>query len=176
MGFKLLEVHGDTDFADLFQVFRAGFTNPGSPLWPLFTADYRPDPAHQEAALKETTQRMISWHRPDPTSHWLKVVDDSTGKILGGGRWALFEKGNPYDGHGDMEASWFPEGEPRELASDCLNQFLATSALHMNRPHACTLAIIFLPFPRPAQSYSSFFPSSGLNLRGNSISDYREKS
>ena len=137
MGLKLIEVQHDNEFNQLVRVFRAGFTNPGTKLWPLFTGDYRPDPALQEAALEETTQRLISWHRSDLTSHWLKVVDDSTGKVVGGGRWGLYETGNPYDGHGDVEASWWPEGEPRELATTCLNQFLATSAKHMNRPHAC---------------------------------------
>ena len=137
MGLTLLEVQNDNEFNELFIVFRAAFKDPGSPLWPLFTGDYRSDPANQAATLKESTQRFLSWHRSDPTGHWVKVVDDRSGEIVGGGRWVFYETGNPYDGHGDMEASWWPEGEPRELATTCLNQFLATSVKHMNRPHAC---------------------------------------
>ncbi len=137
MGLQVIEVQHDDEFEELFHVFRAAFTHPGSKLWPLFAGDYRPDPAHQDAALEETTQRMISWHRPDPTSHWVKVVDDTTGKVVGGGRWAFHETGNPYDGHGDVEAEWWPPGEPREMATSCLNQFLGTSKKLMNRPHAC---------------------------------------
>ena len=137
MGFQVREVQHDAEFDELFHVFRAGFQDPGTALWTLFAADYQPDPAHQDAALKETTERLISWHRLDLTSHWIKVVDESTGKVVGGGRWALYENGNPYDGHGDMEASWWPKGVPREVASGYLNQFLATSARLMNRPHAC---------------------------------------
>ena len=137
MGLKLLEVQEDDEFEELFRVFRAGFTNPGTRLWPLFTGDWTSDPAQREAALEESTHRFKSWHRADPTSHWLKVLEDSTGEVLGGGRWSLYETGNPYDGHGKLEASWWPEGKPRELATICLNQFLATSAKLMNKPHAC---------------------------------------
>lgn len=111
MGLELLEVQHDQRIQLARpRLPRAGFTDPGTKLWPMFTGDYRPDPALREAALDETTRRLISWHRSDPTSHWLKVV-------VGGGRWGLYGTGNPYDGHGDVEASWWLEGEPRELAS-----------------------------------------------------------
>ena len=90
---------------------------------------------------------MLSWHRADPTSHWIKVVDENTGAVVGGGRWALYEKeqGNPYEGHGGgVEASWWPEGTPRKVASGYLNEFLATSAKLMGRPHACEFfALLF---------------------------------
>ena len=134
---KLLEVQHDSEFAELIEVYRAGFTDPGTKLWPLFSGDYRPDPELQHAALEETTQRLRSYHRSDPTSHWLKVVDDSTGQVIGGGRWCFYETGNPYDGHGTREATWWPEGRPREVASFFMNQFWATRARHMDRPHAC---------------------------------------
>ncbi|MCJ1373894.1 hypothetical protein MMC20_005124 [Loxospora ochrophaea] len=133
---KLLEVQHDSEFAELIEVYRAGFTDPGTKLWPLFSGDYRPDPELQHAALEETTQRLRSYHRSDPTSHWLKVVDDSTGQVIGGGRWCFYETGNPYDGHGTREATWWPEGRPREVASFFMNQFWATRARHMDRPHA----------------------------------------
>lgn len=142
MDLRLFEVQRDDEFRELFYVFRAAFTDPGTKLWPLFTGDYRSDPSQREAALEEATQRFISWHRSDPTSHWLKVVDKGTGRIVGGGRWGLFDTENPYEGHDSMEAAWWPEGQPREFASICLNQFLATSAKHMNKPHACKFALL----------------------------------
>lgn len=137
MGLKLLGLREDEEFYELFRVWREGFTNPGTALWPMFTGDWKSDPNARAAALVESTQRLISWHRADPTSHWLKVVDDGTGDVLGGGRWSIYETGKPYDGHVEMEASWWPGGEPREIATICLNQFLATSARLMNKPHAC---------------------------------------
>lgn len=138
MGLTLQEVFQDSDFTELISCLRAVFTSPGTPLWPLSSADYRPDPALQQVTLEETTNRLLTWHQHDPTSHWLKIVDDESGKIVGGGRWALYENGsgNPYEGHGEMEATWFEEGDRRDLASGCLNQFLGTSARLMNRPHA----------------------------------------
>ena len=180
MGLKLREVQHDAEFTPLFHCFRAAFTSPGTALWPLFTADYRPDPALRQAALEETTRRLISWHRSDPTSHWLRVVDDTTGEVVGGGRWSLYQSGNPYDGHGEMEADWWPAGAPRTLASDCLNQFLSTSARHMNRPHACE----FLPNPHAqcirgkCLAYAEMMPSfeypvhaSGASSQGRRLGD-----
>ena len=142
MGFAVLEVQQSDEFDELFRVFRASFKDPGTTFWSLFTADYRPDPVHEEAALRKTTQRMISWHCLDPDSHWIKVVDESTGKVVGGGRWAFHETGNPYDEDGDTEATWWPEGKPREVATGYLNQFSATKAKHMNRPHAREFPVI----------------------------------
>ena len=86
--------------------------------------------------MSEWTTRAIFWHRADPTSHWLKVVDSETGAVLGGGRWSIYEA-NPYDHHEKLEATWWAEGAPRKVATECLDQFLATSAQHMNKPHAC---------------------------------------
>ncbi|KAK4985885.1 hypothetical protein LTR50_005674 [Elasticomyces elasticus] len=159
--FKLLEVEHDHEFEELFRVFRTAFTEPGTAMWPLFTADYRPDAALEEAALKETIERFISWHRSDPTSHWLKVIDEESGSVLGGGRWALYKTGNPYDGHGEMEASWWPDGEPRQLATTLLNQFLATSAKHMNKPHAF-LNILFTHPEYRRQGVGSLIMNWGL--------------
>lgn len=141
MGFKLLEVKNESEFPPLWAVFRDGFTNPGNALWPLFMGDWQPhDPAAREAALKESCARFVSWNLPDPTSTWLQVVDEETNEIVAGGRWGIHTEGNPYDGHGPMEATWWPEGEPRRLATKALNDFLATASKNSNHPHACKAA------------------------------------
>jgi len=134
MGLKLQEAKSDEEFRALFEVFRAGFTDPGTKLWPLFTAD-RPsnDQDTSKAVESEWMGRFMAWHRGDPTSTWLSVVDDN-GTVLGGGRWSIYET-SPYESDHKVEASWWPAGVPREIATDCLNQFLATSAEHMNKPH-----------------------------------------
>lgn len=138
MGYKLLEVKNQSEFPPLWAVFRDGFTNPGNALWPLFTGDWQPhDPAAREATLKESCARFVSWTLPDPTSTWLQVVDEDTNEIVAGGRWGIHTEGNPYDGHGPMEATWWPEGEPRRLATKALNDFLATASKNSNHPHAC---------------------------------------
>lgn len=105
MGLKLFEVQQDDEFKELFHVFRAGFTNPGTKLWPLFTADYRSDPALEETTLKETTPRLISWHDPTPpaTGSRSSMIALARYLVVAAGR---SETGNLYGGHGDMEASW----------------------------------------------------------------------
>ncbi|KAJ3951994.1 hypothetical protein N0V92_011578 [Colletotrichum tropicale] len=112
MGLVLLEVKTDEEFVPLIAALREGFANPDTAVWRLFMGDWRPDdPAAREGALAEATARMRAEHRADPTSTWLKVVDDETGQIVAGGRWSFFERGgpNPYDGHREVGATWFPE-------------------------------------------------------------------
>lgn len=137
MTFNLVEVKQDEEFLPLWLAFREGFTEPGNALWPLFMGDWRPDEASaRESALHESCSRFLSWHRADPTSTWLQVIDEDTGEIVAGGRWAIFTE-RPYDNHGHMEATWYPSGKPREVATKFLNQFLGTACRNANRPHAC---------------------------------------
>lgn len=140
MGYKLQEVKDEDEFGPVMAAFREGFSDPDSPLRRLFMGDWRPhDPAAREAALRESTARLWSWHRADPTSTWLKVVDEETGEVAAGGRWCIHERGaaNPYDGHEAITATWFPEGEPRDVATMLMNDFLASAAENVNRPHVC---------------------------------------
>ena len=52
------------------------------------------------------------------------------------------EQGNPYEGHGgEVEASWWPKGTPRKVASGYLNEFLVMRAKLMGRPHACEFSL-----------------------------------
>ncbi|KAF6818931.1 GNAT family protein [Colletotrichum sojae] len=137
MGLKLQEVKDDEEFGPLIAAFREGFSDPDSPLCRLFMGDWRPhDEAAREAALEESTTRLRAWHHADPTSTWLKVVDEETGDIAAGGKWCIHEKGrNPYDKVDKVEATWFPEGEPREVATMLMNDFLGSAAKNVNRPH-----------------------------------------
>ncbi|KAF6837874.1 GNAT family protein [Colletotrichum plurivorum] len=139
MGLKLQEVKDDDEFGPLIAAFREGFSDPDSPLCRLFMGDWRPhDEAAREAALQESTARLRAWHRADPTSTWLKVVDEETGEIAAGGKWCIHEKGrNPYDKVEKVEATWFPEGESREVATMLMNDFLGSAAKNVNRPHVC---------------------------------------
>ncbi|KAE9577267.1 hypothetical protein CGCF415_v001176 [Colletotrichum fructicola] len=148
MRLVLQEVKTDEEFVPLIAALREGFANPDTAVWRLFMGDWRPDdPAAREAALVEATERMRAEHRADPTSTWLKVIDDETGQIVAGGRWSFFERGgpNPYDGHREVEATWFPEGEPRWVASLLLNNFLERAVRNANRPHAFLNILFTIP-------------------------------
>lgn len=152
MGLKLIEVKDDEEFDELFQVWRAAFTNPGTKLWKLFTADGISN-VDSQPGRPEYVERFIAWHRVDPTSTWLKVIDDSNGMVLGGGRWSIY-RAKPYDTSQNADASWWPAGIQREIASQCLAQFLATSDELMNRPHVCkllgSLCIWYISTKQPA--------------------------
>ncbi|KAL2049334.1 hypothetical protein ABVK25_010431 [Lepraria finkii] len=86
-------------------VLRAGFTIPTTNLWPIFAADIDPIPQPQPPLSKN----LETWarHEHDQSSHWLKVVDEESSEVLGGGRCAVYKKRkeSPYDGHGAIEAS-----------------------------------------------------------------------
>lgn len=135
MGLKLLETECDKDFHESFGVFRAGFNHPGTRLCLLFTADHISDAQNDSEALEsEWMGHFKAWHRADPTSTWLRVVDENSGTVLGGGRWSIY-KTSPYENEHKVEASWWPAGLPWEIATDCLDQFRATSAKHIDKPH-----------------------------------------
>lgn len=140
MVLKLYELKEDHEFRPLVEAFRKGFIDPGHALWPLYTADLKPyNDAHVQEVLEECTQRFIEWHHHDPTSVWVKVVDEDTGEIAAGGRWSIYKTtgGNPYDDFPVFEASWFPGGDLRTVASKLINEFLASAVKHSNFPHAC---------------------------------------
>lgn len=141
MPFKLLKVREDAEFDELMSVWRTSFTKPLCKLWPLFTGDRTPlSISPNESMRLEYTNRFIAWHRSDPTSTWLKVIDEDTQKVVGGGRWSIYE-GNPYDVEGchKVEAVWWPEGGERAVASGLLARFLESAVVNMNRPHVCKL-------------------------------------
>jgi len=138
MGFKLIQVQEDEEFYELFQVYRAAFTNPGTKLWTLFTTEPISKIDSQKASHNATTgwaEYLIAAHRADPTSTWLKIIDESDGMVLGGGRW-LIDKDSFDTNPGRSNAAWWPAGTPRNIASECLTQFRGTRTEHMQRPHA----------------------------------------
>jgi len=59
---------------------------------------------------EETCARQLSWHKADPTGHWLYVVDTDTKEVVGGVQWNIHET-NPYaNGPPTLPAYRFPEG------------------------------------------------------------------
>ncbi|TDZ60739.1 hypothetical protein CTRI78_v004771 [Colletotrichum trifolii] len=148
MGFQLHKVETDSEFGPLIAAFREGFSVPDSALRRLFMGDWRPhDAVAQQAALEESTARMRDWHRADPTSTWLKVVDEESGDVVAGGRWCIHEpgRGNPYDEFEAVEATWFPEGEARRVASLLMGQFLGSAVRNANRPHVYLNILFTVP-------------------------------
>ena len=140
MSFNVTELTADGDFEELVRVEFASFEQPYSRLIRLFFPIFGDGPDARAASIKESVERQIHWHKEDPTSHWIKAVDDETGKIAGAAYWHVYKE-NPYATHSNEECTWYPPGEGREMANSLMGQFLTPRMKYMAKPHVCTLAI-----------------------------------
>ncbi|PCG88769.1 Acyl-CoA N-acyltransferase [Penicillium occitanis (nom. inval.)] len=96
MAFELAEVTSDGDFDELIPLlWRAYSAEPRvTPLSLTFPAD-DDSTAAREKQVAQCQAAMMHMHRSDATSHWLKVTNVATGKIIAGCRWHIHEK-DPY--------------------------------------------------------------------------------
>ncbi len=139
MHFETTEVSANSDFNELVRVEWDSYEQPYCRLLPLFFP-VRGEGSHARAeALEESVQRQLQWHHGDPTSHWIKVVETETGRIVGAAYWHIYEE-NPYATQSDEECTWYPPGEGREMANSLMGQFLTPRTKYMAKPHICMIA------------------------------------
>ena len=138
MGLQLHEVTADADFRDIIEVEWASFDRPVCRLRPLFFPILGSGEQARAAAIEEGIERQLAWHKSDPTSHWIKVVDDASEKVAGAACWHVYDS-NPYATESDEECTWWPEGEDREMANGLMAQFLTPRMKFMAKPHMCTV-------------------------------------
>ncbi|KAI5458830.1 hypothetical protein BGZ63DRAFT_52758 [Mariannaea sp. PMI_226] len=122
MPFQFLEVDIAKDFDDLIECQWVSYENPLQIFFRMFCPLRGNGPLARAESLQESVSLQLDWHKSDPTSHWVKVVDDN-GNIAGAGLWKVCAE-NPFakpDDHSN--AYWYPEGETREYVSQCLEQF-----------------------------------------------------
>lgn len=141
MGYKLYEVKEDSELAELSEVERESFENPECRLMELYFPLHGPigDDVLRQAAIKEATERQIAWRKADPTSTWVKVVDEDTGKLVGAALWHVYDQ-DPYaaaGGDDEHGCTWFEEGEQRDAANALIEQFFTTRMTYMRKPHVC---------------------------------------
>ncbi|MCJ1392772.1 hypothetical protein MMC18_005643 [Xylographa bjoerkii] len=134
MPFKLTELKEDAEFEELVKVEWASYEDPFCHLIRLFFPIYGQGSEVRAAALKESTERQIMWHRGDPSSRWIKVIDIETGRLAGAACWHLY-KSNPYAEPSEDECTWFPPGPDREMANDLMEQFMTPRMTYMGKPH-----------------------------------------
>lgn len=139
MPVEISEISADADFDELVRVEWAAYEEPYTKLIRLIFPIFGDGPEARAAALKESTERQVRWHRKDPTSHWIKAVDSTTGVIAGAACWHVY-KANPYGVPSGEECTWYPEGEGRELANSLMRQFIAPRMKYMAKPHICMTA------------------------------------
>ncbi len=111
MPLELRHVESDSEFNELVQCECESYEDPFNTFYLLLRPDRGCSPRGRDG-FKEFRDRQIAWHKNDPTSTWLKVVDTDIGdKIVGGACWNSFLE-NPYPQPIDhpLEATWWPEG------------------------------------------------------------------
>lgn len=137
MGLELSEIHADDEssFKELIECEWISFESPYNGFFQIYCPIIGTGPNVRQDWMKESTERQLSWHREDPTSTWLKVVDSDSGQIVGGAQWNVYLE-NPYpNGVEHTDAVWWPEGEGRKYASMALEQWYAPRGRRMNKAH-----------------------------------------
>ncbi|KAL8687268.1 MAG: hypothetical protein Q9218_006507 [Villophora microphyllina] len=134
-GLTLLEVKLDDDFPDLIECEWVSYETPYNGFFQLYCPTTGNGPNARAESMKESTERQLAWHKEDPTSIWLEVVDNESGKVVGAAQWNIHSS-NPYpNGIEDTDAFWWPDGEGRKFASMALEQWYAPRGQRMRKPH-----------------------------------------
>ncbi|GLA01933.1 hypothetical protein AnigIFM60653_001224 [Aspergillus niger] len=152
MPFKLTVVASDSEFDELVRCEFDAYENPQCNLKNLFFPIQGSSPTARDAAIQDAVKRQIHWHRSDPSSQWIKVIDVESGKIVGAACWHIYET-NPYTVTSDEECNWWPTGEARNIANALMGQFLVPRMTYMNKPHITnnpiTCSVLDICFTHP---------------------------
>lgn len=141
MPLEVADVNVEKDFDELVRVEWTSYEKPYCSLLRLFFPIHGSGAGARAAALKESAERQIGWHEGDPTSNWIKVVDNDTGKIAGAACWHIYKE-NPYATRSDVDCTWYPPGEGREMANSLMSQFLTPRKKYTAKPHICMIMIL----------------------------------
>ena len=133
MTFQLSDVNLDTEFGELIECQWLAHENPFQPFYGLFCPIYE---SGHEASMKESTSRFLSWARHDPHERWLKVVDEKTGRIVGGALYKVYE-GNPFAHESEEIVDWYPDDSRRDYVSQAIVQMDVPRMEMATRPQVC---------------------------------------
>lgn len=135
MALKLVEVVNDDEFNDIVRCEFDSYETPVCKLKDLFfPIKGEPTAENRDAAIKEAIARQTLWHRSDPSSLWIKVVDQENGKVAGAACWHIYDA-NPFAEPAEGECDWWPAGERRDMANTLMGQFLTPRMTWMAKPH-----------------------------------------
>ncbi|OKL57708.1 hypothetical protein UA08_06902 [Talaromyces atroroseus] len=125
MPLELHELSGDAEFPALVDGLWRGYDQPFNGFWEILKGPSK----------EECIARYQSWHKADPTSHWLYVTDSETNQVAGAMQWNIFET-NPYiNGPPSLPAYWWPEGTLKEIADQLFAGFFSGRPSRFGRPH-----------------------------------------
>lgn len=135
MPFKCIPFESDDDFYDMMPALWEAFENPFNSF--LRIVFYLGSTEERTQAIEAAADGTLSIHKATPGSNWLKVVDSTSGYLIGAANWILYES-NPYDSPQEpIVAVWWPEGDGRDYATNYLQQVSAHKRRFFNRPHVC---------------------------------------
>jgi hypothetical protein len=147
MTFQLSEVSSDSDFDQLIPLLWRSYATPCITLLPLLFPVENDSPQAHEKQVAQCKAVMMHMHHSDPSSHWLKVTDTTTGSVIAGCRWHVYDK-DPYSNAPEkpfVVTSW-PEGDCRKYAERCLGAIILPRKSRYRRPHlsmtSCDLEIL----------------------------------
>ncbi|KAF2140423.1 uncharacterized protein K452DRAFT_299766 [Aplosporella prunicola CBS 121167] len=135
--FEVSEVKSDAEFDAIIECEKASYSTPQNPMFDTWWMEhlFQSEPDPHAAAIRELSDRQLSWHKADPGSHWVKVTEKSTGKVVGASQWVVHDH-NPFEKPQEpMNAYWWPEGDGRKYASLYLNRMLELRPRIMSRPN-----------------------------------------
>ncbi|KAI1134394.1 hypothetical protein F5Y05DRAFT_398628 [Hypoxylon sp. FL0543] len=105
MALKLHELATDNELKAMVAVEHEAYDDPFNGFWEMLKC----------SSQDEFCARQLSWHRHDPSSHWLYVTDEETGDVVGGIQWNIYGT-DPYaKEQPPLTAYWFPEGPMRQV-------------------------------------------------------------
>lgn len=139
MALQLQDIDPETDFPQLAQCLLESYEDPLQRFLHILLPIHGTGVEAREAAIEEASERLKLWHTLDPSSHWQKMVDVGSGKIVGGASWQI-HKTNPFEDAHPMEATWFPDDSSRAFAEKALENFGYPRFKAAQRPHLCKLA------------------------------------
>jgi hypothetical protein len=102
MGFKLSALVSESEFEDLVRCEFDAYENPVCNLKQLFFPIQGSSTTARATAIEDAVKRQALWHKSDPTSKWIKVVDEESGQLVGAACWHVYEE-DPYKVESDEE-------------------------------------------------------------------------
>lgn len=120
MPFVVVELDLDADLSNMVQVEWTSYEQPYCRLIRLFLLIFGACLEARFAAFKGSMERQFHRHKGDSISHSIKAVDREKGTIAGAACWHVYEE-NPSATQSDVENTWYPPGEGREMANSLMS-------------------------------------------------------
>ncbi|CAI6093881.1 unnamed protein product [Clonostachys chloroleuca] len=115
---ELRAVDPKVDFPPLIQCQVDAYRDPPQKYTYIMLPVPQGEGEASRVAIQEAAKRFQLWDTDD-RSHWMKVIEVKTGRIVGGSSWRIYHT-NPYNDTNDLEVTWFPDDSSRKFADMAL--------------------------------------------------------